>query len=170
MKFIMLGLLALTLSAESFAQHRRNGGGRGGPVVTGPRYNPPGGGRYDNRGRNDWNDHRNDYRTGPIGGGYRRGPVVIHRQHSYRTYRDYRRTPVIWSYGFGYTCDYTSTLRLNGSYLHDFFASYDCSQALSDIRIYGDFCDGGDLYDQTGYREASFSSSYECREALGYFY
>ena len=42
--------------------------------------------------------------------------------------------------------------------------------ALSDIRMYGDFCDGSDLYDQSGILEASFYYNYECRDALGYYY
>ena len=153
MKFIILGLLALTLSAESFAQHRRGGRGGRGPVVTGPRYNPPGPvSRYDRY------DHR-------------RGPVVIHRRVGPgRTYRSYSRGPVIWSTGFGYTCGVRGDLGLNSRFIHDFYASYDCHQAISDIRIYGDFCNGGDLYDQSGFHEASFSSSFECRQALGYYY
>lgn len=54
--------------------------------------------------------------------------------------------------------------------VHNFRFSSDCSQALIDIRNYGDFCDNEDLYDQSGRLEAQFTFSYECRNALGWYY
>lgn len=51
MKLFILSILALILSSETFAQHRRGGHGPGnghgygrgnGPIVIGPRYNPNG--------------------------------------------------------------------------------------------------------------------------------
>lgn len=61
-------------------------------------------------------------------------------------------------------------LLLNGIRQHTFSYSMDCNQAISDIRIYGDYCDNDIMYDQSGYMEAQFYSNYECREALGYYY
>lgn len=84
--------------------------------------------------------------------------------------RTTRRAPITWSYGFGYTCGTFGDLRLNGRLIHDFRFSSDCYEALSDIRIYGDFCDNEDLYDQSGYLEAQFTFNYECRDALGWYY
>ena len=46
----------------------------------------------------------------------------------------------------------------------------DCNEAINDIRIYGDFCDDNVMFDQSGYMEAEFSSRYECRDALGWYY
>jgi hypothetical protein len=87
-----------------------------------------------------------------------------------RVYRSYRRTPIIWSIPFGYSCNAYGDLALNGRSLHNFRYSMDCYDAVSDIRIYGDFCDDDIMFDQTGYMEAQFSSRYECREALGWYY
>ena len=61
-------------------------------------------------------------------------------------------------------------LALNGRPLHNFRYSMDCNEAINDIRIYGDFCDDNVMFDQSGYMEAEFSSRYECRDALGWYY
>jgi hypothetical protein len=61
-------------------------------------------------------------------------------------------------------------LALNGRSVHNFRYSMDCNEAVSDIRVYGDFCDDNVMFDQTGYMEAEFASRYECREALGWYY
>ena len=178
MKFIVLSLFAVLLTSEAFAQRRTSSGGG-----VGPRYNPPGGrpSTYDTRptpsrpstsynsGYNNYNDYYNDYRPG-----YSSRPVIVGPRYnppgSRRVIRTVRREPVIWSSGFGYQCNMYGQLTVNGRYVHDFYYSSDCSQALSDIRYYGDFCDGEDLYDQTGYLEAQFTYSSECRQALGWFY
>lgn len=167
MKFFILGLFALLMSAETFAQ------------VRGPRYNPPGGGRhdrYDDRrpgpgpgpGRYDRYDRYDDRRPGPVIVGPRYSP----RRDSGRIIRTTRRSPVIWSSGFGYQCAgyMNDQLILNGRLVHVFRYSGDCFTALSDIRVYGDFCDQEDLYDQSGRLEAQFTFNYECRNALGYYY
>lgn len=170
MKFIVLSLFAVLLTSEAFAQ-RRSGG-------VGPRYNPPGGGgrttttsrpsNYDTN-YNDYNNY-NDYRPGS----YSSGPVIVGPRYnppgSRRMIQTVRRQPVIWSTGFGYQCDFYNRLTVNGQFVHDFYFPSDCSQAVSDIRYYGDFCDGEDLYDQTGYLEARFTFSSECRQALGWYY
>lgn len=185
MKSIALSLLALTvLSSEVFAQRapRREGPSRGdGRVQDRPGRDDgrpgPGGDRpsdhrrpdprYDGRGNNRPDryepryDPRPDYRPGRVNPRYTRGP---------RYYRQSRRPVIIWNTGFGYTCDNFSVLRLNGRYIHNFTFSSDCYTAVNDIRMYGDFCDGSDLYDQSGILEASFYYNYECREALGYYY
>jgi hypothetical protein len=196
MKNLLLALLTLTAAFEASAQRRtgrvgqrynppggvstsrpaphlggHHGGsvvvarptpGYGGPVVihrppmgrpVGPRYNPP----------------------GP------RRPVVYHNAPSYRVhpryvYNQYRhlrnvvRAPLAWTLPFGYTCNQYEQLMINGQYLHNFNWQGECFQAIQDIRVYGDFCDGADLYDQTGVLEAQFSFDYECRNALGYYY
>lgn len=173
MKFIVLSLFAVLLTSEAFAQ-RRSGG-------VGPRYNPPG----DSRGTSsrpstsrpgsstyydyDYNDYRPGYPST-----YRPGPVIVGPRYnppgSRRVIRTVRRDPVIWSSGFGYECNYYNQLTLNGRFIHDFTFSSDCYQAVSDIRNYGDFCDQDELYDQTGYLEARFTWSSECRQALGWYY
>jgi hypothetical protein len=166
MRFIVLTLITLISASEVFAQR-------------GPRYNPPGrGDRHDSRPgpshRPDYRHdngpvYRHDYRPGPIV----TGRVVISPRHVYRTgriYRTYRRTPIIWSVPFGYSCNMFGDLALNGISMHNFRYNMDCNEAVSDIRLYGDFCDDDTMYDQSGYMEAQFSSRYECREALGYYY
>lgn len=113
---------------------------------------------------------------GPVYNGpyYRGGVVITPRYIPYgrpvRIYRTYRRPPIIWSVPFGYTCGIYGELSVNGQYIHNFIYSSDCYSAIEDIRLYGDFCDDADLYDQTGILEAQFSSNYECREAIGYYY
>lgn len=175
MRLIALSLITLLVASEAFAQR----------APRGPRYNPPG-------GRNDRNDHRPgpthrpapdyrndrrpDYRPGPVV--VRPGPVihsrvVIRPRNVYRTgrvYRDYRRSPIIWSQPFGYSCSMYGDLTLNGRPVHNFRISSDCYDAVSDIRVYGDYCDDDVMYDQSGYMEAQFGSRYECREALGWYY
>lgn len=181
MKLFVLSLITLMCATEVFAQR-------------GPRYNPPGRGdrndhrpgpgpgRYDND-RYDRHDHdrgRNDYRPGPVIVRPGPGPVVINPgrgrvviRQTYRpgrVYRDYRRPPIIWSVPFGYSCGIYGDLRLNGRTVHTFRYSMDCQAAITDIRLYGDFCDDDVMYDQSGYMEAQFYSNYECRESLGYYY
>ncbi len=147
MKAIVLSLFALVLSFQASAQRRRIPNHPGRPVIV---------------------------RPGPVivnPGPSRRyvGPRYVPNRYSRRVYRDYRRPTIIWDRGFGYQCEY-NTLVLNGRYVHNFNYSSDCVQALSDIRNYGDFCDGEDLYDQSGVLEAQFNFSSECRNALGWYY
>lgn len=165
MRLIVLSIFTLLLASEAFAQR-------------GPRYNPPGGGRgndrHDRHDRYDRHDRRPDYRPGPVIV-VRPGPgrVVITPRRTYRpgrVYRSYRRTPIIWSVPFGYSCNMYGDLALNGRPIHNFRYSMDCHDAVSDIRIYGDYCDDNVMFDQTGYMEAEFSSRYECRDALGWYY
>ena len=172
MRLALLALIAIVFSAESFAQR----------APRGPRYNPPG--RPDYRpgpgpiGRPDYRpvpDYRPSpgpvYRPGPD---YRPGPggrvVIRNTYRPGRVYRDYRRGPIVWTTPFGYSCSMYGDLLLNGIRQHTFSYSMDCNQAISDIRIYGDYCDNDIMYDQSGYMEAQFYSNYECREALGYYY
>lgn len=128
---------------------------RPGPVVVGPRYNPPG--------------HRRPvvYRTGPV---IRVAPRYVYNGYSRRHLRTVVRPPIVWTQPFGYQCNQWEQLTLNGQFIHDFNYLGECAQAIQDIRVYGDFCDGEDLYDQTGIQEAQFTFDYECREALGYYY
>ena len=168
MRLIALSLMTLLVASEAFAQR----------APRGPRYNPP--------GRNDRPAPRPDYRPAPTPRpDYRPGPVVVRPGpvvHSrvvvrprtvYRTgrvYRDYRRSPVIWTQSFGYSCNAYGDLTLNGRRIHNFRYSMDCYDAVNDIRVYGDYCDDDVMYDQSGYMEAQFSSRYECRDALGWYY
>lgn len=164
MRYALLAIFAVIFSAETFAQSRR--------VIVRP-------------GRTTTTvvtrDRRPDYRPGPVivrdrRPDYRPGrPVIVGprynpNRHSTRVIRTYRRDPVIWSSGFGYQCGSFGDLLLNGRLVHNFRFSSDCYTALEDIRIYGDFCDGEDLYDQSGMLEAQFTFNYECREALGWYY
>lgn len=181
MKMIVLSLFAVLLTSEAFAQRRTTGG-------VGPRYNPPGSrvDPYPTTSRpaptrttttttyyDDYGYGYNDYRPGYTTT-YRPGPIVVGPRYnppgSRRVIRTVRRDPVIWSSGFGYQCNIYGELTLNGRYVHGFRYSSDCSQALSDIRNYGDFCDQDELYDQTGYLEARFTWASECRQALGWYY
>lgn len=175
MKMILPALLIMMISAEAFAQ--RGGGGRAGrggggsvrparpsaaPRATRPQISP--------RVTRPQVPSRPSYRPGPVRPHVRVAPRYVVNRHSYRTLRITRRAPIIWSTGFGYACTYGGQLLLNSLPVHNFYSEYECSQAISDIRIYGDFCDREDLYDQSGILEAQFNSDYECREALGYFY
>lgn len=161
MKLFILSILALLISAEAFAQHRPGRGGR-----DDRRYD-----RRDDR-RDHRRDDRRDYRPGPSRPGrvIVVGPRYSPNRYSRRIIREIRRSPIIWSSGFGYACGRFGELMLNGRLVHNFRFSSDCMQALSDIRIYGDFCDQEDLYDQSGILEAQFTFSSECRQALGYYY
>lgn len=151
MKLVILGLLSVILSTEAFAQIRRTP-----QAPRGPRYNPP---------------TRVQPAPRPIPGRVVVvGPRYVPNRHSTRVIRTTRRAPVVWSRGFGYACTPYGELLLNRNVVHSFRYSSDCSQALSDIRNYGDFCDNEDLYDQSGYLQAQFTFNYECREALGYYY
>ena len=176
MKLIVLSLFAVLLTSEAFAQRRT--------APAGPRYNPPGS-RVDPRppttypGRTTTTTYHNDYGYddylyNDYRPGYRQYPVVVGPNYnppgSRRVIRTVRREPVVWSTGFGYSCNMYGDLTLNGRYVHNFNYSSDCHQALSDIRYYGDFCDQNELYDQSGYLEARFSYSSECRQALGWYY
>ncbi|MFL5784890.1 MAG: hypothetical protein ACJ76H_09795 [Bacteriovoracaceae bacterium] len=165
MKTLILAILALSISAETFAQR--------GHAPRGPRYNPiPD--RHDHfPGRID---PRPDYRPGPgridPRPDYRPGGRIIIR-NTYRpgrVYRTYRRPPIIWSVPFGYSCSMYGDLLLNGVPVHKFRINFDCYSAVDDIRIYGDYCDDDVMFDQSGYQEAQFYSNVECREALGYYY
>jgi hypothetical protein len=156
MRLLVLSIITLMISAEAFAQR----------APRGPRYNPPG-------GRNDRYNHRPDYRPDYRPGPVITGRVVINPRRAYRTgriHRSYRRTPIIWSQPFGYSCNMYGDLALNGRPIHNFRYSMDCHEALTDIRVYGDYCDDNVMYDQSGYREADFASRYECRDALGWYY
>lgn len=185
MKSLILSLIVLTLSADSFAQAHGRGDGRvfdrpgrddGRPGPGGDRpsdHRRPGTGRDDYRGGYTGGQYTPDYRPGPNRPGPSRevvGPRYNPNRNSRRIIRSYRRSPIIWSTSFGYSCGYYGDLMLNGRLVHNFRFSSDCSQALSDIRNYGDFCDQEDLYDQSGMMEAQFNFSYECRDALGYYY
>lgn len=188
MKLVLLSLFTLILSNVATAQ------------VRGPRYNPPGGNngssnhssssssrttttyRTDSRnGSGTYYGSGNSYDDNYYGNGsyydsypYNNGPVIVGPRYnppsSRRVIRTVRRPQVIWSSGFGYTCNSWGDLSLNGRQVHTFRFSSDCQQAISDIRYYGDFCDMEDLYDQTGYLEAQFTFSSECRSALGWYY
>jgi hypothetical protein len=195
MKVFLLALVALTLSAETFAQRGRAPVGRGSINRGGSVTNPNTGRTRDIPGRDDGrpgpggdrpSDHR--YTTpyerpiserydrpvnrGPV---YSPGRVVVSPRYiptgrPVRIYRTIRRTPIIWSIPFGYNCGIYGDLSVNGRLIHNFYYSSDCYSAIEDIRVYGDFCDNADLYDQTGILEAQFSSNYECRDAIGYYY
>ncbi len=162
MRLLVLSIITLMISAEAFAQR----------APRGPRYNPPGrNDRPDYRPGPSRPDYRPDYRPGPVI--VRPGRVVITPRRTYRPgriYRDYRRSPIIWSQPFGYSCNMYSDLALNGRRIHNFRYSMDCHEAISDIRLYGDYCDDNIMFDQSGYMEAEFSSRYECRDALGWYY
>ena len=164
MRFTLLALITLIVSADTFAQSRR--------VIVRP-------GRTTTTVVTRRPDYRPDYRPGPVivdrRPDYRPGPVIVGPRYnpnrtSTRVIRTYRRDPVIWNSGFGYQCGAFGDLTLNGRLVHSFRFSSDCYTALEDIRVYGDFCDGEDLYDQTGILEAQFTWDYECRQALGYYY
>lgn len=177
MKLAILILFTFLLSLESYAQSRAPRGGRGPidyrsgpsgrearPVPARPVSSRPS--PYDHDRRPDYRpDSRPDYRPD-----YRVEPRYTPRYDSRRVYRSVRRPVIIWNQSFGFNCSSFGDLTLNGRMIHNFRYSFECGQALSDIRVYGDFCDGEDLYDQTGMLEAQFSYDFQCREALGYFY
>lgn len=125
------------------------------PRPVGPRYNPPMGRRPV------------VYRTGPV---IRVAPRYVYNSYSNRYIRPVIRQPIIWNQPFSYSCNAYEQLLLNGSYVHDFNFQGECYQAIQDIHVYGDFCDGEDLFDQSGALEAQFTFDYECRDALGYYY
>lgn len=161
MRLLVLSIITLMISVEVFAQR----------APRGPRYNPPGG-RQDRNDRRVERYDRYDSRPGPVIV-VRPGRVVINPRRTYRTgriHRSYRRSPIIWSQPFGYSCNIYGDLALNGRPIHNFRYSMDCHEAISDIRVYGDFCDDNVMFDQSGYMEADFSSRYECRDALGWYY
>jgi hypothetical protein len=163
MRFTLLAIISVLFSAETFAQHRP---GRvittrpdRGTVIVHDR-------RPDNRPGTVIINRRPDYRPGPVIVGPRYNP----NRYSTRVIRTYRRDPVIWNTGFGYSCGAFGDLLVSGRLVHNFRFSQDCYTALEDIRLYGDFCDGEDLFDQSGALEAQFTFDYECRNALGYYY
>jgi hypothetical protein len=160
MKFVILALVILGFSSETFAQRRvrRTTGGRtvvrtspvivhspSRVVVVNPSYGP--------------------YYNGVRIVGPRYNPNPYSRRYMQSTRRYYTGTSMI----LGYSCYYGQLLQ-NGLTIHNFSWSSDCTQAVSDISYYGDFCDGADLYDQTGRHEASFTWNEECRSALGWYY
>ena len=176
MKVALLVVFSLTLAFEASAQRRPGPGGNrnGGTTVRGHRQPAPGPGRVIVR------DHR---RSAPRPGrvvvrpGHRPNPgrVVVRPRyvrnpHSRRVVRTHRRPVIVWDRQFGYSCNAYAQLSVNGQFLHNFQSDWECQQATQDIRSYGDFCDGEDLYDQTGVLEAQYTYDYECREALGYYY
>ncbi len=156
MRLTLLALFAVLLSFEAFAQGRR-----GGRIDRNDRYDRD---RYDRP--------RGDIRIGiGIDAGRGRGTIVVGPRYHYGNRRIRLQNRRMYYYDnrvFGHTCDY-GTLRLNGRRIHDFYNRYDCVDALRDIRNYGDYCDGADMYDERGFREASFASSYDCRDALGWY-
>lgn len=164
MKLAILAILAVLFSAESFAQRVIiRGTPSPGRVINRPNGRPVPGPVIINR--------RPDYRPGPV----RPGPVIVGprynpNRYSTRVIRTYRRDPYVWTSGFGYSCGAYGDLLLNGGLVHSFRFSQDCFTALEDIRLYTDFCDGEDLYDQSGMLQAQFTWDYECRQALGYYY
>lgn len=172
MKLVILSILSIIITSTASAQ------------VRGPRYNPPGGGTSRSTTTYHPGNGRTHTQTTYYGNGrtttyypsapHATGPRVIGPRYnppgSSRYIRTTRRPQVIWSTGFGYTCNIYGELQLNGRHIHTFRFSSDCSTALSDIQYYGDFCDYEDLYDQTGYLEAQFNYSSECRSALGWYY
>lgn len=189
MKRLFLTFLVLTISANTFAQRQgpSRGDGRvfdrpgrddGRPGPGGDRPNDhrrPGTGRDDYRGGYNGRPTPSypDYRPGPYRPGPSRvvvGPRYSPRRDSGRYIRVTIRPNIIWHTGFGYTCGYYGDLMLNGYNIHNFSYESDCYQALNDIRMYGDFCDNEDLFDQNGRLEAQFNYNYECRDALGYYY
>ncbi len=192
MKMLTLSLVTLLVSVEAFAQRgpRYNPPGNGSsssssrttvvvrdshhhsspsrvyvePRVVGPRYNPPGPISGPVIYRDSYSTYRDPYSYSRV------APRTIYRQYSTRYIRTIPRPAPIWTYGFGYSCGYYGDLTLNGRPIHNFAYSSDCQQAIQDIQIYGDFCDNADMIDQTGYLEAAFSSNWECRDALPYYY
>jgi hypothetical protein len=148
MKLLIVFITLLTIS-ESFAQSRRVRRSTSHPsrtIIVNPGYGP----RY----------------TRPVIVGPRYNP----NPYSRRYIRDYRRVYSGPTMILGYSCNYNSLI-LNGQrFIHSFTFSSECNQAISDISYYGDFCDGSDLYDQTGILEASFTFNSECRNALGWYY
>ncbi|HXH32564.1 MAG TPA: hypothetical protein VNJ01_17330 [Bacteriovoracaceae bacterium] len=155
MKVTIFALFVLIFSFESFAQRRHDHGGR-----------------YD---RMDRDDRRGSVVIRPdrvVIRPNRNTRIVIgprytpNRSYS-RVIRDQRRTSYIRDYG--YTCDFGS-MYLNGRMIHNFYYNNDCHEALRDLRAYGDFCDGADMFDSVGRMEGQFSSNYECIDALGYYY
>lgn len=154
MKIFAIVLVSLVLSFEASAQRRPTGPGRN----PSPGRNNPAPGRY--------NPNPYPNRPGPVVVGPRYNP----NRNSRRVIRTTRRPVIIWDRGFGYTCGAYGDLYLNNRLVHNFRFSSDCSQALYDIRNYGDFCDNEDLYDQSGMLEAQFTFSSECRNALGWYY
>jgi hypothetical protein len=165
MKLFILGVFSLVLSVEAFAQ-RGHGPSRGGRNDRFDRYEQ----RENNRREHSRNDRYDDYRPGPSRGSIIVGPRYNPNRNSVRIIRSTRRPIIIWSSGFGYSCNMYGQLQVNGRFVHQFSYSSDCSLALSDIQSYGDFCDQEDLYDQTGFLEAQFSHPMECRQALGWYY
>lgn len=153
MRMAVFLLVILLASFESFAQNRRG-------APRGPNYNPPGRGPVITR-PTPYPGRVVVRPTRPIGPRY-------WNPGSHRTYRPVFR-PVIPRYT-GLTCSYAGQLLNNGYLVHSFYYSQDCSLAIQDALRTGDFCDGADLYDISGIHEASFSSSYECRQMLGYYY
>lgn len=176
MKLVILSILATILTSTVFAQAR------------GPRYNPPGGRHNTSSGPVYQNGSHRTSTTYYDHGRTTYYPNSYHTYDPYPTYgvrvvgprynppgssryiRTSRRPNVVWSSGFGYSCNMFGELRLNGRLIHSFRFSSDCSTALSDIQWYGDFCDYEDLYDQSGYLQAQFTFPSECRSALGWYY
>lgn len=177
MKLVLLTILATIVTSTAFAQR-------------GPRYNPPGG----RTTHTTTVHHGGSHSTTTVHHHSSGRTTVYYPSTTYHTYdpyptygvrvvgprynppgisryiRDVRRPRVIWSSGFGYSCNMWGELTLNGRLIHSFRYSGDCSQALSDIQYYGDFCDYEDLYDQSGLLQAQFNYSSECRSALGWYY
>lgn len=187
MKVLFISALALVVTSEAFAQNRAPRQPGNGRVIDRPGYDDgrPG------RGGDAPRDHRapqprdrETYRPTPQtrpapqtrpGPGrvvvpQRNMPRYVPHATPRRIYRPAIRPTITWSYGFGYACSPYGELLLNGRYIHRFTFSSECMQALNDIRLYGDFCNRSDLYDQSGRLEAQFYYDYECREALGWYY
>jgi hypothetical protein len=118
------------------------------------------------------------------------GPVGYFSNSHSRWWYSTPRPYYVWStpfVNFGYSCqmltDYNqqdqygnyiqyARLLMNGVAQHDFIKLYECNKAISDIQMYGDYCDSVDdvMYDRTGIPEAQFSHYAECRAALPYYY
>ncbi len=146
----------LTLSA--FADHNRHGSNQGHSPRT-VHSVPRGGAVVTPRGHVVTPGRRRSNRPRFVGPRY-------NPPGSFRRLRtSYRVIPVIT----GFSCSF-ATLYRNGYPVHNFYSVLDCRQAVADIYSTSDFCDYASLYDQSGLLQATFSSGYECREALGWYY
>lgn len=171
MKFIVLSLLTVLVASEAFAQAR------------GPRYNNPGSPRGS---VSPTYPSRPVYPQPSRPGTYSQPPIIIHRTPTVRVVgprynppgssryvRDIRRTPILWGTSgysnFTYRCDAFDMI-VDSRLFYRFGSSYECNQALADIRNYSDFCDRETLYDMSGMRITDFYTEMECRNALGYYY
>lgn len=119
---------------------------------------------YHREVRHDHRDHRRDVHH------HYRQPRRIYNSHSHRAYRAARRPVIVWNQPFTYGCTARAVLMYGNHVLRNFYSFPQCKQAIQDIRMFGDFCYGADMIDQSGVLEAQFDSEYECREALPFYY